>query len=1112
MAPFPEIELHRDGVAHVPPATEDHTGAAVQFTVPGERPLRHCSCTVSKRKTCPHLLALAKAASGFQRHLGGPSWPDYFAATLWSKLADILHQGGPQPCDRTRVARVDESDATGVQVTTASGDELAVYLDTSPARIRFLERLGRAPEGFVDRAQLLGRLALYQLSDEERLFADAGLTTRRQERESSFWQRLAYHCVREHGASGYFTPAINRRGGDFTFTFHAPIGDSPARPIVRFVAPRARVEAALRLLADAFPDQLDLQIHPVPLKSLFLVTPETELDLAVRPVIETLQASGEKRFFSRKALKRFRYGNLVYVPELELLAEIERPGRDRRFQTPKRMSLERSQIPGFLVEHADAVASGHLVLDEPLRDLEIVRHFDRMEIDAETLERSWYWLSVRYKVGDRSISLADVLRAMGKGLPYLETEAGWLDLEAPTFNDLHELLHANTGRRSDPEAPTRAAGAGRDDPTNGLVDGDLVRLRARDILRLQSGTDQPAAVAGQAGTRPLVERLLTLTPATPYRQPKGLTSTLRPYQARGVDWLRWLWENRLAGLLCDDMGLGKTHQAMGLMTTMVEFDSVTAPFLVVCPTSVMDHWNAKIQLHAPGLEPIVYHGPDRYLPTIQGRPGKVLITSYGVLRRDAERLATVPFALVVLDEIQHIKNRATQAYQAASQLDAELTVGLTGTPVENQLTDLKTLFDLLVPGLLGSDERFKQRFGDPDAQPTAADLAPLRKLVSPFMLRRRKETVLDDLPPKVEDLYTCALSDDQVKLYRDAVDERAGPLVERLRNRDEPAPYIHIFALLDLLKQVCNHPALALKALDRAEDYRSGKWDLFRELLAQALDSEQKVVVFNPVLGHDRPHGASSRWSRCLVRNPDRRHHQPWCAGRAIQHQPQLSRLPGQPEGGRHRYRPRRRFRRDSLRSLVECRPRGPGDRSRSPHGSDPIRPGDQDGHRGHARGEDRRHHRPQARTARQRGRGRRPVAVQGLLARPAPGPLETGLTEAHSQGRRAVDRGDPDSLLRVEPEKRNQHLIQGRRPAHEADAMIELDEFHARAAREQSLSQPPGHFGAACGAIADATLFGPKRRRDSDLEVEATPPLDWFQASRQSVTSRGEHANRTTQ
>jgi SNF2 family DNA or RNA helicase len=316
-----------------------------------------------------------------------------------------------------------------------------------------------------------------------------------------------------------------------------------------------------------------------------------------------------------------------------------------------------------------------------------------------------------------------------------------------------------------------------------------------------------------------------------------------------VEWLLFLFENGLGGLLCDDMGMGKTHEVMGLMVALREKGRLKKPFLVVCPTTVLSHWQGKISVHAPALKGAVFHGGQRDLEKTL-RDSDVLITSYGILRRDIELLKKIPFPLAVFDEIQNVKNPQTLAYEAARNLQATVKIGLTGTPIENKLGELKALFDLTVPGYLGTDEKFSSRYGESiELNPAGERPKALARLISPFTLRRLKKTVLEELPAKIEDIRTCALSDDQIKLYRDAISSRGKELFEAIKRREKAIPYMHIFALLTLLKQICNHPALVERKLEDFEKYQSGKWELFKELITESLESGQKVVVYSQFLG-----------------------------------------------------------------------------------------------------------------------------------------------------------------------------------------------------------------------------------------------------------------------
>jgi SNF2 family DNA or RNA helicase len=228
--------------------------------------------------------------------------------------------------------------------------------------------------------------------------------------------------------------------------------------------------------------------------------------------------------------------------------------------------------------------------------------------------------------------------------------------------------------------------------------------------------------------------------------------------------------------------------------------------------------------------------------------GNVLLTSYGILRNDILSLKKVNFSLVVFDEVQNLKNRNTQNYQAAALIQAQMRLGLTGTPIENSLLDLKSLFDLVLPGYLGSDEDYAARYISTEAG-LSPGLPHLRKLISPFTLRRLKTDVLEELPEKIEDVRTCPLSELQVRLYRDALSTKGASLLSQIETNPGPLPYIHIFALLNLLKRICDHPALVMNRIEEYQNYASGKWDLFQELLFETLDSGRKIVVFTQYLG-----------------------------------------------------------------------------------------------------------------------------------------------------------------------------------------------------------------------------------------------------------------------
>ncbi|MGE5196199.1 MAG: DEAD/DEAH box helicase, partial [Anaerolineae bacterium] len=327
----------------------------------------------------------------------------------------------------------------------------------------------------------------------------------------------------------------------------------------------------------------------------------------------------------------------------------------------------------------------------------------------------------------------------------------------------------------------------------------------------------------------------------------GLQSSLRPYQEVGLRWLWFLYCMGLSGLLCDEMGLGKTHQAMALLAAVKNSPQEKRPSsLVVCPTSVIYHWQEQLLRFLPHLKVHTFYGAAR---TLSQESCDLILTSYGTLRSEKETLAKIPFELAIFDEIQIAKNAHSQTHKALKGLDAKMRLGLTGTPIENRLLELKALLDLAVPGYLPNDAAFKEFFSSPiEKGQDSEKKALLSKLIHPFILRRKKAEVLMDLPEKTEEIAYCELSAEQKGLYQDIFFSAKDKMFKELRDESKPVPYVHIFSLLTKLKQVCDHPCLITKKIDEYAKHASGKWDLFVELLQEARDSKQKLVVFSQYL------------------------------------------------------------------------------------------------------------------------------------------------------------------------------------------------------------------------------------------------------------------------
>ena len=721
-----------------------------------------------------------------------------------------------------------------VKTIGSNGDTLLYYLSSGSDRTRFFERCESTShdDGIPNRAWALSRLAVMTQTDNEKNMNARGFKTRKQTLEESFWFKCAYHGFREFGEGASqnggctFEPAISGTSGTFTVSCLA----SDGAPLLRLAIPRNKVKSVLSTFQDLLPNQHALAIHPIPLKSIFKISRNTELDLEIKPQIQLIQENGEKNFFEKKDFEKFTYGLLVYIKEMGIMAQLEQPGKSRKFRAPEKMVLKKSQVPVFLEEYEEDLKEGPFRLDDTVKGLKIFKSFDRIKITPESLDRDWYWLSIQYGFGNQTISLTEILKAKSAGQRYIGSKSGWIDCASKAFQSLDGILESvQIENISDTK--------------------ERIKFSRLDLFRLQAQIREPLTVEGDDEPVSLLKKMLALKPAAPLPKTAGLRSTLRNYQELGVEWIHFLFQNGFGGLLCDDMGLGKTHEVMAFMVGLLEQKKPREPFLVVCPTTVLSHWKNIVRKYAPILKPVIYHGTQRDLGQALNEH-QLILTSYGILRRDMEILETLNFSVAVFDEIQNLKNPQTQLYQSARKIHAHMKLGLTGTPIENRLGELKALMDLTLPGYLGKDADFEAHYVKPiENHGDEGKKAQLSNLISPFALRRKKESVLHDLPEKIEDMRTCTLSEDQVKLYRDAVSSRGKDLLKHLKEEGKTVPYIHIFALLNLLKQICNHPSLVEGNIDDYQNLKSGKWDLFQELLDESLQSGQKVVIYSQFLG-----------------------------------------------------------------------------------------------------------------------------------------------------------------------------------------------------------------------------------------------------------------------
>ncbi len=439
-------------------------------------------------------------------------------------------------------------------------------------------------------------------------------------------------------------------------------------------------------------------------------------------------------------------------------------------------------------------------------------------------------LDLVYESDIGSVSAFEIWEAIWQGRQYLFSNAGLIFLGKKRF----DWLRLKTKKRW-------------------LQKGESLRFTTLEFLRLTAADPllQPEGESRKAkSSRRLLNDFLSFKAPT---EPDltGLESDLRPYQKTGVSWLWFLHSYGLSGLLCDEMGLGKTHQAMALIAAVKNLHkNRKIKILVVCPTSVIYHWEKLIETFLPTIKAYIFHGIGRRFEAFSQDSFDLLLTSYGIVRTENESLSKVDFDLVIFDELQFAKNEKSLTNKALRNLSARMRLGLTGTPIENRLLELKALFDLVIPTYFPTLSVFRENFVNPiEKYQDTEKQETLSRLIHPFLLRRKKSEVLTELPEKIEEVALCDFSEEQYKLYQQVIRKNREALLEELADRSKPPPLAHVFSLISQLKQICNHPCMITKDFQNYKKHSSGKWELFLELLDETRDSGQKLVVFSQYLG-----------------------------------------------------------------------------------------------------------------------------------------------------------------------------------------------------------------------------------------------------------------------
>ena len=443
----------------------------------------------------------------------------------------------------------------------------------------------------------------------------------------------------------------------------------------------------------------------------------------------------------------------------------------------------------------------------------------------------WFDVGFQYEDGrGQSLSEAEIQQALLKGEAFIEKSGRTYLLDEEAISTARQVF------------ADCASGDGARAGTFRL-DG-IYSAYVKASLDALDGVDIEATPSWQQRAR-TQNRIQPLT-AEPL--PDALDSVLRPYQQEGVYWLRFLERNAFGGILADEMGLGKTLQTLAWLRLGRErAEARGKPSLIVCPTSLVENWAEEAARFVPRLRVLTFSGAGRHEKREDISSADLVITSYALIRRDIEQLRAQDFSAVVLDEAQHIKNRSTQNAVAVKRLKAAHRFVLTGTPIENSVSDLWSIMDFLMPGYLGPHAQFRENCerpiaaGGPDAD---AAQARLRHKLHPFLLRRLKTAVAKDLPPRIERLATCTLTGDQQLVYRQLLESSQRRLFDLVAAQGFERSRMEILKTLLRLRQVCCHLEL-LKLPGLKSEYPSAKMDLFFELLDEAMDAGHRVLVFS---------------------------------------------------------------------------------------------------------------------------------------------------------------------------------------------------------------------------------------------------------------------------
>ncbi len=491
--------------------------------------------------------------------------------------------------------------------------------------------------------------------------------------------------------------------------------------------------------------------------------------------------------------------------------------------------LEPEEAINFLLDSYPQLVQKYRIYGEKNLSRYKVRHSKPKvvaSVEQDKKDSNWFDLNMAVEYDNIQIPIEKIWKAWIQGKRYVQLKDGSYTSLPDSW--LKKLGHKLRAMGLDPEKPPKSKFQKFEAPMLDKILEDLPESRTDSFWNN------------------LREKLHNFQEIEQIEQPQAMNAILRPYQKQGLSFLNFLHEYGFGGILADEMGLGKTLQTLAMLQFMQEKKGLQGPNLIIVPTSVLPNWQRETQKFLPEMKQLLIYGSRREGLFQEIPESDLVLTTYALLRRDLEDLKKYEYTSVILDEAQNIKNPNTITARSVRKLQTKFRVCLSGTPIENNLLELWSLFEFLMPGFLGSQNAFQKGFVKPIKDGDEESLSYLRSRVRPFILRRTKDEVAKDLPPKVENVYFAALENEQKELYASLAKRLKEQVLQKVDEKGLAQSQMSILDALLKLRQICCHPRLLkLDMPGLSTNLPSGKFEAFKDLVTGIIEDGHKVLVFS---------------------------------------------------------------------------------------------------------------------------------------------------------------------------------------------------------------------------------------------------------------------------